>query len=180
MAAKRTCDLIPFCHQVPLDACDFDINISKTPRHRESDGIESSCKESEKGGGVICIDCKVKTTNKTGVEMEALVGASHAALTVYDMLKAISHDLKIENIELIEKTGGKSTLKNCSNEWKKSLVNINKTNPLLVKNSNIIYYFDSTCLLQTYGTKQGHQQEILNPIRACPVQTERKLFGYPF
>jgi cyclic pyranopterin phosphate synthase len=59
----------------------------------------------------VVIDCTTKTTHKTGVEMEALVGATNAALCVYDMLKAVSHDIRIADVKLMEKTGGKSDFK---------------------------------------------------------------------
>jgi cyclic pyranopterin phosphate synthase len=90
MAAKKTSDFIPFCHQVGLDRCDIDIRFDDTARNR------------------IRIDCTVSCTHKTGVEMEALVGASHAALTIYDMMKALSHSIEITEVKLIKKTGGKS------------------------------------------------------------------------
>lgn len=86
MAAKRTDDLIPLCHSLGLDGCVFDIRS-----------------EEDK----VIIECTVSTEGKTGVEMEALVGASVAALTVYDMCKALSHDIVIRETRLIEKTGGK-------------------------------------------------------------------------
>jgi cyclic pyranopterin phosphate synthase len=88
MAAKRTHELIPFCHQIPLDGCRIEIHE-----------IDSNCLE---------IRCAVETTHKTGVEMEALTGASIAALTVYDMCKALSHDITIAETKLICKSGGKS------------------------------------------------------------------------
>jgi cyclic pyranopterin phosphate synthase len=59
-------------------------------------------------GGIALIDCRVRVTHKTGVEMEALTGASVAALTIYDMCKALSHDIVISDIQLESKTGGKS------------------------------------------------------------------------
>jgi cyclic pyranopterin monophosphate synthase len=86
MAAKRTDDLIPLCHSLGLDGCTFEIRTQ---------GVE------------VIIECTVSTEGKTGVEMEALVGASVAALTVYDMCKALSHDIIIRETRLIEKTGGK-------------------------------------------------------------------------
>jgi molybdenum cofactor biosynthesis protein MoaC len=90
MAAKKTADFIPFCHHIPIDSCDIRVDL-----HIELSKIE--------------INCVVKTASyKTGVEMEALVGATHTALTMYDMLKAISHGIEIQNIKLIGKTGGKS------------------------------------------------------------------------
>lgn len=85
-AAKRTHELIPFCHPLPLEHCDLDIDAR---------------------GGRVRIRCTVRTTHKTGVEMEALTGASVAALTVYDMCKALSHDIVIESIRVLAKRGGK-------------------------------------------------------------------------
>jgi len=88
MAAKKTSDLIPFCHPLPLDSCK--IKIALNTKHK------------------VEIECQVKVTHKTGVEMEALTGASVAALTIYDMCKAMSHEIVIESTELIQKSGGKS------------------------------------------------------------------------
>lgn len=86
MAAKKTHELIPFCHPLGLDNCKVTI---------EMDGTD------------VVIDCRCKVHHKTGVEMEALTGASVAALTVYDMLKAVSHDIVISETKLISKSGGK-------------------------------------------------------------------------
>ena len=86
MAAKKTHELIPFCHPLGLDSCKVAIEID---------------------GDKAVIDCRCKVTHKTGVEMEALTGASVAALTIYDMLKALSHDIVISETKLISKTGGK-------------------------------------------------------------------------
>ena len=86
MAAKRTHELIPFCHPLGLEKCDLSILIQD--RHA-------------------VVDCVCKVSHKTGVEMEALTGASVAALTIYDMCKALSHDIVIEDTRLITKTGGK-------------------------------------------------------------------------
>lgn len=86
MAAKKTHELIPFCHPLGLDSCKISIDIEKNQA---------------------VIDCRCKVTHKTGVEMEALTGASIAALTVYDMLKALSHDIVISETKLMSKTGGK-------------------------------------------------------------------------
>lgn len=88
MAAKKTGELIPLCHPLGLDNCNIDIRIND---------------ENE-----VVIDCTASITAKTGIEMEALVGASIAALTIYDMCKAMSHDIVIKDTRLIEKTGGKS------------------------------------------------------------------------
>jgi cyclic pyranopterin monophosphate synthase len=87
MAAKRTHELIPFCHPVPIDGCSIQIE--------------------DAGEGEIVIRCRVSVQHRTGVEMEALTGASVAALTVYDMCKALSHDIEIRGVRLISKTGGK-------------------------------------------------------------------------
>jgi cyclic pyranopterin phosphate synthase len=86
MAAKRTHELIPFCHPLGLDDCSISI------------GMEDNR---------AVIDCRCKVHAKTGVEMEALTGASVAALTVYDMCKALSHDIVIGETRLMSKTGGK-------------------------------------------------------------------------
>ena len=86
MAVKRTHDLIPFCHPLPIGGCRIQIDV-------DDEGLE--------------ITCTVRTRHNTGVEMEALTGASVAALTVYDMLKAVSHKIVITETALIRKTGGK-------------------------------------------------------------------------
>jgi cyclic pyranopterin phosphate synthase len=100
MAAKKTADLIPFCHPVALEDC----KITITPQ------IQQSATERSQ----LTIDCVVKTTHKTGVEMEAIVGATNAAMCIYDMLKAVSHDIVISEIKLMSKTGGKSDFKRTS------------------------------------------------------------------
>jgi cyclic pyranopterin phosphate synthase len=89
MAAKRTHELIPLCHPLPLTG----IEVSLVP---------------EGGREAIEITATVRTTAKTGVEMEALTAVSVAALTVYDMLKAAQKDMRIGDIRLVRKTGGKS------------------------------------------------------------------------
>ncbi len=86
MAAKRTHELIPFCHPLGLESCKISIDV------QDGDAV---------------IHCRCKVTHKTGVEMEALTGASIAALTVYDMLKALSHDIVIGETRLLSKSGGK-------------------------------------------------------------------------
>lgn len=87
MAAKKTGDLIPLCHPLGLDNCQIHIQLDENHR--------------------VVIDCTATVTARTGVEMEALVGASIAALTVYDMCKALSHDIVILETQLMSKTGGK-------------------------------------------------------------------------
>jgi cyclic pyranopterin phosphate synthase len=86
MGAKATPQLIPLCHPLSIDRCDIAI-------HMEGDDA--------------LIDCTVSCRGSTGVEMEALTGASIAALTIYDMCKAMSHDIVIGDIRLVKKTGGK-------------------------------------------------------------------------
>lgn len=90
MAAKKTGELIPLCHPIGLDGCDFAIKVN---------GLE------------VEIECTSWISAKTGVEMEALTGASLAALTIYDMCKALSHDIVITETRLIAKTGGKKDFK---------------------------------------------------------------------
>lgn len=87
MGAKKTSELIPLCHPVGLDNCSIKIGFD-TRQH-------------------LIILCTAEVAGKTGVEMEALTGASVAALTVYDMCKAFSHDIVIKEICLIAKSGGK-------------------------------------------------------------------------
>jgi cyclic pyranopterin monophosphate synthase len=89
MGAKRTSELIPLCHPLPLTSIDVDLELDETLP------------------GVL-ITATVKTTGKTGVEMEALMAVSLAALTVYDMAKAVEKTMKIQNIRLVEKHGGQS------------------------------------------------------------------------
>lgn len=87
MGAKKTSELIPLCHPLGLDNCQIQIHLNQAQE--------------------LVIDCTASLTAKTGVEMEALVGASVAALTVYDMCKALSHDIVIKETRLMQKTGGK-------------------------------------------------------------------------
>ena len=101
MACKKTSDLIPLCHPLPLDQVKLDIRMK-----------ERSGSENDSDGGIVVIDCTCKVTHKTGVEMEALTGATVAALTIYDMTKAVSHNIRIQETKLIGKTGGKRTVLN--------------------------------------------------------------------
>ncbi len=87
MAAKKTYEIVPFCHPLPIERCTIDI--------------------ADRAGGIIHIVCSVAVHHKTGVEMEALVGATAAALTIYDMCKALSHDIEIGPVRLLSKRGGK-------------------------------------------------------------------------
>ena len=87
MAVKRTAELIPFCHPLPIDGCRIEV-----------EWLDERTIE---------ITCAVRSTHRTGVEMEALTGASIAALTVYDMCKALSHAIVIGPTRLLGKRGGK-------------------------------------------------------------------------
>lgn len=89
MGAKRTADLIPLCHPLPLDRVALDLILDPA-----LPGVR--------------ITATARTTGRTGVEMEALTAATVAALTVYDMLKAAQKDMRIEGVRLLKKTGGKS------------------------------------------------------------------------
>jgi len=93
LGAKRTSELIPLCHPLPLDDCRIEIET----RPPAADGSVE-----------VVIHCRASATARTGVEMEALTGASVAALALYDMGKAVTHGIVIREIQLIEKTGGKS------------------------------------------------------------------------
>ena len=88
MGAKRTHELIPFCHPLGLENCRITIDLD---------------------GDTAVIRCTVSVHHKTGVEMEALTGASIAALTIYDMCKALSHDIVIGDLRLVAKAGGRSS-----------------------------------------------------------------------
>ncbi len=87
MAAKRTADLIPLCHPLPIAAVTLDLTA---------------------GEAAVDIAATVRTTGPTGVEMEALTAASVAALTVYDMCKAVDRGMRIEAVRVVHKAGGKS------------------------------------------------------------------------
>jgi cyclic pyranopterin phosphate synthase len=87
MAAKRTHELIPFCHPLGIESCKVNIEMQSNEA---------------------VVQCTVAVHHKTGVEMEALTGASIAALTIYDMCKALSHDITIAQTRLLTKSGGRS------------------------------------------------------------------------
>ena len=91
MAAKRTHELIPFCHPLAIERCSFEVEFVSDAE--------------------LAIRCTVAITHKTGVEMEALTGATVAALTVYDMCKALSHEIAIADVRLLDKSGGKRRVK---------------------------------------------------------------------
>ncbi len=91
-AVKKTAELIPMCHPLLINGVDIDINIV------DDEHIE--------------VFCKVIIEGKTGVEMEALTGANITCLTIYDMCKSISQEMIIKEVKLLEKTGGKSDIRN--------------------------------------------------------------------
>src|ERR1700761_5805717 len=93
MGAKRTSELIPFCHPLILDNCKLEVGAAP---------------------GGIRIVCTVSVEGRTGVEMEALTGATVAALTIYDMCKALSHEIEIAGIRLLAKSGGKQEFRRSS------------------------------------------------------------------
>ncbi len=93
LAVKRTYELIPFCHPLPIDGCRIAIDWQ--------------------GETALRIECSVRTTHRTGVEMEAMTGATVAALTVYDMCKALSHAIVIGPARLLGKRGGKRDIGTC-------------------------------------------------------------------
>lgn len=98
MAAKNTSAMLPFCHPLPLERCDVEIDVvdSSDTAPADRDRLLVSIRT--------CVSC----THKTGVEMEALSAASCAALCIYDMCKALSHDIIISEVRLEHKSGGKS------------------------------------------------------------------------
>jgi len=96
MAAKKTGDLIPLCHPLSLEDCRINISIDEQKN--------------------IVVESTASITAKTGVEMEAMTAVSIAALTIYDMCKALSHDIIISNIQLMEKRGGKNDFKREASE----------------------------------------------------------------
>ncbi|OPZ79490.1 MAG: Cyclic pyranopterin monophosphate synthase accessory protein 2 [Actinobacteria bacterium ADurb.Bin444] len=88
MAAKRTSELVPLCHPLPLDLVDIRFTV------RQADAV-------------VDIECEARTEGRTGVEMEAITGATMAAVTIYDMCKAVDRGMLIGDIRLLEKTGGR-------------------------------------------------------------------------
>ena len=120
MGAKNTSSMMPFCHPLPLESCDVDIDVVGD----DCDGAGNAagdCADDDDAGPhdhrrtparsdrlLISIRTSVSCTHKTGVEMEALTAASCAALCIYDMCKALSHDIVISDIRLVHKSGGKS------------------------------------------------------------------------
>jgi cyclic pyranopterin monophosphate synthase len=101
MAAKRTHELIPLCHQIPLEVIEVDFHPDPT-------------------NSALQIQSRAVTSGRTGVEMEALVAASAAALTIYDMAKAIDRAMTIDGIRLVRKSGGRSGdfLRDGEPEWR--------------------------------------------------------------
>lgn len=106
-AVKRTSELIPFCHPLPLDSCKFHTVFLESLPH-------------SRGSRALRLECTVKCHARTGIEMEALTGATVAGLTVYDMLKALSHHIVLSDIKLLLKSGGKSEFVDTRTEGKTS------------------------------------------------------------
>jgi cyclic pyranopterin phosphate synthase len=100
MAAKRTAELIPFCHPLALENCQVSIGFKART---------TGSRARTTGSAILVVRCRVSIRHKTGVEMEALTGAAVAALTVYDMCKALSHDIRIQRVRLLSKSGGRRT-----------------------------------------------------------------------
>jgi cyclic pyranopterin monophosphate synthase len=96
MAVKKTSELIPLCHPLPIEDCQIDITAGAPDPNGEVE---------------VRIECRVSVHAKTGVEMEALTGATVAALTLYDMGKAVTHEIVIKEVRLVEKTGGKKDIR---------------------------------------------------------------------
>lgn len=96
MAVKNTWATIPLCHAIPISGCKVDVQAV------DGDDRPEELRDALK------VTCQVRTEGRTGVEMEALHGATVAALTIYDMCKSMSHGIRIEGIHLVSKTGGKS------------------------------------------------------------------------
>jgi cyclic pyranopterin monophosphate synthase len=97
MAAKRTSELIPMCHPIAITSVDMDFQI-------------------DEGNSTITAVVTAKTTDRTGIEMEALTGAAVAALTIYDMCKAVDRSMTITGVQLVKKTGGRSGTYTCAEE----------------------------------------------------------------
>ena len=109
MAVKQTSNLIPFCHPLHIEKCEFSFRLEPVSSSSSVSSLPSSSSSpSNAEAAHLYIECTVGISGKTGVEMEALTGASVAALTVYDMCKAASHNMVIEDTRLVFKTGGKS------------------------------------------------------------------------
>ena len=104
--AKKTSELIPFCHPLGLNVCDVNVIVLDDVEN-EKEKQKRNDQDDADGVAYVQIDCQVAVDGKTGVEMEALCGSSVAALTVYDMLKALSHDIVICETKLMSKSGGK-------------------------------------------------------------------------
>jgi len=112
MAAKKTSDLIPLCHVINLSSVKLNVSLEedylKREKVKEGNLEEGETGKEGKGFSHVFVEASVQTWAQTGVEMEALTAASVASLTVYDMCKSVSHNIRIKDIALVSKTGGKS------------------------------------------------------------------------
>jgi cyclic pyranopterin phosphate synthase len=113
MAVKQTWSVIPLCHALDISSIKFDIQAADQGA-AAGDALNRSNRTStpfsrtaKKVGEALHVTCRVKSEGRTGVEMEALHGCSVAALTIYDMCKAMSHDIEVNGLRLVSKTGGK-------------------------------------------------------------------------
>jgi cyclic pyranopterin phosphate synthase len=121
LAAKQTSALIPMCHPLPLSTVAVQVTgleeaaaaAAATPSSSQSSSLSSSSQssssssQSSSSGPLVRVRCTAVTTAQTGVEMEALTGATVAALTLYDMLKSAGYGIEVERVRLLEKSGGK-------------------------------------------------------------------------
>jgi len=137
MAVKKTQELIPFCHQIPIESCRFEINIDDN--------------------FLVTINCRVKTSAKTGVEMEALCGVTIAALTIYDMCKSVSSDMIIRESRLLMKTGGKVT------RLERPLYGLILTGGLskrMGQDKALLDYHGQPCALYLYKLMQSYCEQV--------------------
>ena len=115
MAAKKTAEIIPLCHNISLSGIDVDCEIVLPPESHVESRSDDSGADLLGNAGSVDVSATVRTFGQTGVEMEALTAASAAALTVYDMCKAIDRGMLITDLRVVMKTGG------ASGDWKNSV-----------------------------------------------------------
>ena len=160
MAVKKTQELIPFCHQIPIESCVFQIDLDSN--------------------FLVTIKCQVKTEAKTGVEMEALCGATIAALTVYDMCKSVSPNIIITQACVLTKTGGKNT------RLDRPLYGLILTGGLskrMGKDKALLDYHGQPFALYLYNLMQSYCEQVYlsarsdqwvsTPLEALPIITDR-------
>ncbi|MBF0206961.1 MAG: NTP transferase domain-containing protein [Oligoflexia bacterium] len=149
MALKRTAELIPHCHQIQLDGCRIEISLL---------------------GSSLQVECSANSFAKTGVEMEALLGATVAGLTVYDMCKSFSHNIVLSQVSLLEKRGGKSDVVSSF----AALILAGGRSKRMGKDKALINYFQKGSQLERLG---GMLKEAgLEVFLSCSNLSERALF----